>query len=168
MKFHPMQRICLFLLLSLFLLPLARMARAEDKVSQADIDKAVSLLKSTGYPYTTTKSPTVWVMNFNGTHLKDIQVIMAIGGDIDSDLIVFVTVAQKMQMPATADFRFKLLKFNHTLDQVKVGFDGDDDLSVRIDSSLRLSDAIYLTRVIDQVKNASDNIYGQIQGELVP
>ncbi len=168
MKFQSARRVCLLLLLSLFCLPFTRMARADEQVSQADINKAVGLLNSTGYPYITTKSPTVWVMHFTGTHLKDIKVVMAIGGDVDSDLIVFVTVAEKRQMPVNVDFRYKLLKFNHSLDQVKVGFDGDDDLSVRIDGSLRLADGIFLKRIIDQVKNASDDIYGQIQGDLQP
>jgi hypothetical protein len=77
-------------------------------------------------------------------------------------------VTPKATMPTTADFRYILLKANHEYDQVKVGLDGDDDLSVRIDASMRLADATYLKNVINQVKNASDEIYSKIQPQLIP
>ncbi len=50
---------------------------------------------------------------------------------------------------------------------MKVGFDGDDDLSVRIDGSLRVADATYLLNIVNQVKNSSDEIYGKIQPYLI-
>ncbi len=136
-------------------------------VPQPTIDKLVSLMKQDGFAYVTTSSPTVFVVHFTGDHLKDIKVIIALGGDEDSDLVVFVTVTPKATMPATADFRYKLLKMNHEFDQVKIGFDADDDLSVRIDGSIRVADATYMKNVINQVKNASDEIYGKIQSQLV-
>ncbi len=142
--------------------------KADEAANQGMIDKLVSLMQQDNYAYKTTSSPSVFVMHFTGTHLKDIKVILALGGDVDCDLIAFVTVTPKATMPTTADFRYQLLKFNHTLDQVKVGFDADDDLSVRIDGSIRLVDAAYLKIVIDQLKNASDDIYGQIQPQLNP
>jgi len=131
-------------------------------------DKLVRLLKEDNYNYVTTSSPTVFVIHLTGTNLKDIKVILAIGGDQDSDLVIFVTVTPKATMPPTADFRYTLLKANHDYDQVKVGFDGDDDLSVRIDGSMRLADAAYLKVLVDQVKNASDEIYGKIKPNLIP
>ena len=106
--------------------------------------------------------------SFDWDHLKDIKVILAIGTDDDSDLVAFVTVTPKATMPPTADFRYILLKANHEYDQVKVGFNGDDDLSVRIDASMRLADAMYLKNVINQVKNSSDEIYSKIQPQLIP
>lgn len=129
-------------------------------------DKLVRLLKEDGYDYKTTSSATVFVIHFTGDHLKDIKVVMAIADDEDSDLIVFVTVTPKATMPTTADFRYNLLKFNHEYDQVKVGFDRDDDLSVRIDGSMRVADATYLKSIVNQVKTASDEIYGKIQPDL--
>ena len=138
-------------------------------VPQATIDKLVTLMKQDNFNYTTTSSPTVFVVHFTADHLKDVKVIVALGGDedTDSDLVVFVTVTPKATMPPTADFRYKLLKMNHEFDQVKIGFDADDDLSVRIDGSMRVADATYLKNVINQVKNASDEIYGKIQSQLV-
>jgi hypothetical protein len=130
-------------------------------------DKLVRLLKEDNYDYRTTTSPTVFTVHFTGDHLKDIKVILALGEDVDSDLVIFVTVTPKATMPATSDFRYTLLKFNHEFDQVKVGLDGDDDLSVRVDGSMRLADAAYLKVLVDQVKNASDEIYGKIQPSLL-
>jgi hypothetical protein len=71
-------------------------------------------------------------------------------------------------MPPTAEFRYMLLKANHEYDQVKIGFNNDDDLLVRIDASMRLADALYLKNVVSQVKNSSDEIYGKIQPQLIP
>jgi hypothetical protein len=151
--------------------PLHAQTPADKAAAQALVDnteKLVRLMKEDNFSYVTTSSPTVFVIHFTGEHLKDIKVILAIGSDEDSDLVVFVTVTPKATMPPTTDFRFKLLKDNHDYDQVKVGFDGDDDLSVRIDASMRLADTTYLKNIVNQVKNASDEIYGEIQPSLVP
>ena len=154
---------------AVMLLSCAAVFAAAPLRAQSDADKAdklVRLLKEDGYDYKTTTSTTVFVVHFVGTNMKDIKVVLAVGGDTDSDLIVFVTVTPKATMPTTADFRYTLLKFNHEYDQVKVGFDADDDLSVRIDGSTRLADAAYLKVIVDQVRKASDEIYGKIQPNL--
>ncbi|MGH9564337.1 MAG: hypothetical protein ACRD3S_23020 [Terracidiphilus sp.] len=164
MHFRPRQFAAFMILISAawFAAPLLHAQTDAEKA-----DKLVRLLKADGYDYKTTNSPTVFVIHFTGTNLKDIKVVMAVGGDEDSDLVVFVTVASKATMPTTADFRYNLLKFNHEYDQVKVGFDGDDDLSVRIDGSIRLMDADFLKIIVTQMKTASDEIYGKIQPSLV-
>jgi hypothetical protein len=175
MNLRPKQIGACLLLLSAALFsaapPLHAQTPADKAAAQALVDKTeklVRLMKEDDFSYITTSSPTVFVIHFTGEHLKDIKVILAIGSDEDSDLVVFVTVTPKATMPTTADFRFKLLKANHDYDQVKVGFDGDDDLSVRIDASMRLADATYLKNIVNQVKNASDEIYGEIQPSLIP
>ncbi len=137
-------------------------------VPQANIDKLVSLLKANNYDYKTTSSPSVFVIHFVGKHLSDIKVILALGGDEDSDMVIFVTVTPKRTMPVTAEFRGHLLEQNHALNQVKIGFDADGDLSVRTDSSLRVCDARDFYNIVSQVKNASDDIYGKIQSQLLP
>ena len=157
---------CFVLLTSTLFIP-ALPAKAQ-QVPQATINKLVSLMQQDNFSYKTTTLPTVFHIHFTGDHLKDILVVLALGGDEDSDLVVFVTVTPKATMPTTADFRYTLLKFNHEFDQVKVGFDGDDDLSVRVDGSMRLADATYVKNVVNQVKNASDEIYGKIQPDLLP
>lgn len=69
-------------------------------------------------------------------------------------------------MPVTTDFMRTLLEENHELDQVKVGYDREGDLAVRIDSSVRVMDAAELREIVNQVKNASDEIYGMIEPSL--
>jgi hypothetical protein len=141
-------------------------ARAQSM--EAKTARLVSLMRDNNYAYKTTSSPTVFVIHLTGTHLSDVKVVLALGDDEDSDLVIFVTVVEKRRMPATADFRFKLLKANHEYDQVKIGFDGDDDLSVRADGSMRLADAVYLKHLVEQIKSSSDELYGKIQPDLLP
>jgi len=144
----------------------AQMTAAQVLAQKAD--KLVRLMKADHFNYDTTSSPTVFTIHFTGDHLKDIKVILAIGSDEDCDLVALVIVTPKATMPPTAEFRYMLLKANHEYDQVKIGFNNDDDLLVRIDASMRLADAIYLKNVVSQVKNSSDEIYGKIQPQLIP
>lgn len=155
-------RFCLFAAL-LFSLVLPMTAQTSDQ----GIAKMVSLMRANDYNFITTKSPTVWVIHFTGTHLKDIKVILALDTD-NNQMVIFVTVVEKRRMPVTTDFMHNLLKQNHALDRVKVGFDADDDLSVRIDAPLRIADATELHDIVTQIKNASDEIYGQIEPSLLP
>jgi len=155
-------RLCLLaaLLLS-FALPMAAQTSTDGTA------KMVSLMQANNYSFTTTRSPTVWVIHFTGTHLKDIKVVLAI--DVaNNQMVIFVTVVEKRRMPVTTDFLHQLLKFNHEFDRVKVGLDADDDLSVRIDAPLRISDATDFHDIVTQIKNASDEIYGKIEPNLLP
>ena len=155
-------RLCLFASL-LFSLVLPMAAQTTDQ----GIAKMVSLMQANSYNFVTTKSPTVWVIHFTGTHLKDIKVILAL--DVDNNqMVIFVTVVEKRRMPVTTDFLHTLLKMNHEFDRVKVGLDADDDLSVRIDAPLRLADATELHDIVTQIKNTSDEIYGKIEPQLLP
>lgn len=166
MNFRPRQFAASLILLSAAVICAAPPLHAQSVSEKTD--KLVRLLKEDGFDYHTTTSPSVFTIHFTGDHLKDIKVILAIGDDSDSDLVVFVTVTPKATMPTTADFRYQLLKFNHEFDQVKVGFDSDDDLSIRVDGSMRVADAAYLKAIVNQVKNSSDEIYGKIQPSLLP
>jgi hypothetical protein len=147
--------------------PFAAHAQEQTPSNADGIAKMVRMMTECGYSYQGTRSSTVWKINLTGTHMSAIKVVLAIGGDIDSDLIVFVTVVEKQYMPVTTDFMSNLLKQNHEMDQVKIGYDADGDLEVRTDTSLRLADAQMLKHVVEQVRNVSDDIYGQIQPSLV-
>jgi hypothetical protein len=155
-------RLCLFaaLLLSL-VLPMAA------QTSEQETAKMVGLMQANSYNFVTTRSPTVWVIHFTGAHLKDVKVVLALD-DSNSQMVIFVTVVEKRRMPVTTDFLHTLLKFNHEFDRVKVGLDADDDLSVRIDAPLRIADATELHDIVTQIKNASDEIYGKIEPQLLP
>jgi hypothetical protein len=155
-------RLCLLaaLLLSLAL-PMAAQSSTEGSA------KMVSLMKACNFDFHTTNSPTVWVIHFTGTHLKDIKIVLALDA-ADNQMVIFVTVVEKRRMPVTTDFLRTLLKFNHEFDRVKVGLDSDDDLSVRIDAPLRLADAQEFHDIVNQIKNSSDEIYGKIEPQLLP
>jgi hypothetical protein len=157
-------RLCLFMVL---VLPAGRLPAAEP-VPPQNIEKMVGLLRASGYSYRTTNSPTVWVVHLSGKHLSDIKVILALGTDADSDLVIFVTLVEKRRMPVTVDFRGQLLEQAHVMNQVKIAFDRDGDLSVRFDASLRLADPAFLKNVVTQITNVSDDLYGQIEPQLLP
>jgi hypothetical protein len=165
---RSMLRAC-FLAIVLLVPAIPFVAHAQDQTpANADgIAKMTRLMTECGYHFEATRSNTVWKINLTGTHMPSIKVVLAIGGDADSDLIVFVTVVEKQYMPVTTDFMSNLLKQNHEMDQVKIGYDADGDLEVRTDTSLRLTDAQMLKHVVEQVRNVSDDIYGQIQPSLV-
>jgi hypothetical protein len=155
-------RLCLFTALVFSLvLPMAA------QTAEQGTAKMVSLMQANNYNFITTRSPTVWVIHFTGSHLKDVKVILALDTD-NNQMVIFVTVVEKRRMPVTTDFLHTLLKFNHEFDRVKVGLDADDDLSVRIDAPLRLADASELHDIVTQIKNASDEIYGKIEPQLLP
>jgi hypothetical protein len=151
--------------LAALLLPLA----VQSPTQSADVvAKVVSLMQADNYTYHNTNSPSVWTIHFTGAHLKDIKVVVAVGSGDDSSVIAFVTVTEKRRMPVTTDFMRTLLEENHKLDRVKVGYDADGDLEVRIDAMLRVTDAPEFKNIVDQVKNASDEIYGLIEPQLAP
>jgi hypothetical protein len=152
----------IWLLLSLFLLP--TVARAKSFSTDDSAAKVVNLMRADSYNYLSTKSPTVWMIPFTGDHLKNIKVVVTVK---DSTMVVFVTVAENQHLPVTTDFMRALLEQNHELDRVKVGYDREGDLSVRIDGSVRVMDAAELREIVNQVKNASDEIYGMIEPSLL-
>ena len=171
-RFAPSARLCL--VLSVFLLPLgARAASPSTDASRiapfvsttdASAAKIVSLMQADSYNYLNTKSPTVWMIPFNGDHLKDIRVVVTVK---DGTMVVFSTIVQGERMPMTTDFMRTLLEENHELDRVKIGYDHEGDLSVRIDGNVRVVDAAELREIVNQVRNASDEIYGLIQPSLL-
>jgi hypothetical protein len=150
------------LLLATLLSPLAAPAQ-----SAADLAKVVSLMQADSYSYKTTTSPSVWTIHFAGDNLKDIKVVVAVGSGDDPAVIVFVTVTEKKTMPVTTDFMRTLLQQNHQMDRVKIAYDADGDLEVRIDATLRVTDAPEFKGIVDQVKNVSDELYGDIKSQLI-
>ena len=154
------------LLLSLALLqPFAVPARAQ---SGDDIAKVISLMNADGYNFNATNSKSVWAIHFKGNNLKDIRVGITVSPEPAATLVVFVTVAEKRRLPVTTDFMRKLLEEDEKMDRVKIGYDGDGDLTVRVDARLRVTDAQEFKSIVDQAKNASDELYGMIEPQLAP
>src|SRR5436309_1603520 len=77
------------------------------------------LLEVSGYKFKELK-PTVWKIDFTGKSLASFEVRLATSDDL---LVSFVIVAKRQEMQISSDLMKKLLKFNHDLDRVKVGFD---------------------------------------------
>ena len=143
----------------------APLSRPADALATGDnAAKVVSFMRADSYNFVPTKSPTVWMIPFTGDHLKDIRVVVTVK---DTTMVVFVTVVQNQRLPITTDFMRTLLEQNHELDRVKVGYDREGDLSVRIDGSMRVMDAAELLEIVNQVRNASDEIYGIIEPSLL-
>ena len=82
-------------------------------------------------------------------------------------MVAFVTLVQGQRLPATTEFMRTLLEQNHEFDRVKIGYDREGDLSVRIDGSVRVMDAAELREIVNQVREASDEIYGVIEPNLL-
>ena len=156
-------RSVLLALLVIFLLVVPTLLSAQ--TTEDSRQKVISLMRACNYDYTTTRSPTVWVIHFTGERLKDVKVILAVENDTQ---VTFVTVVEKRRMPVTTGFMRTLLERNHKMDRVKVGFDADGDLSVRIDSTVHITDVDEFRAIVTQVKAASDEIYGIIEPSLLP
>jgi hypothetical protein len=117
-----------------------------------------ALLKQTGYTYTT-HNATTWSIDLNKKNLGKVKVILSTGSDI---LVTFVIVAKKPNIQKTPQLMDALLTANHDYDYTKIGLDKDGDMFVRIDMPLRTLDATELKAVIDQVANASDEVYAKV------
>lgn len=139
------------LLVALWIGSLSQPAAAQS----VDMD---AMLKETGYTYTT-HNATTWSIDLNRQHLGKTKVILSTGSDI---LVTFVIVAKKAAIQKTPQMMDALLIANHDYDYTKIGLDKDGDMFVRIDMPLRSVDAAELKSIIDQVANASDEVYVKV------
>jgi hypothetical protein len=136
---------------------------AEPSATTASAAKITYLAKASGYAFTA-KTDTVWYADWHGKTLKNFRVVLAVEGDL---MVAFVTAATKPQFEVTPEFLQTLLKFNNSLDFVKVGLDRDGDIFVRSDSSVRTLDAQAFKEVVDQVAASTDEVYAGIAPYLV-
>ncbi len=136
------------------------------QMSATDVSAARvnTLLGQSGYTFVQIPGKAVWTIDFTGKSLPKFKVILAAQDDL---LVVFVTIAQKKNIPLSADFMMKMLRFDHSLDRVKVGIDDDGDAFVRIDLSVRILDIQEFKLNIEQVAAAANEVYGGIQSSLV-
>ncbi|MBV8752510.1 MAG: YbjN domain-containing protein [Hyphomicrobiales bacterium] len=117
-----------------------------------------AMLKQTGYTYNT-HNPTTWSVDLTRKNFGKMRVILSTGSDM---LVTFVILAKKAKIQKTPQMMDALLTANHDYDYTKIGLDKDGDMFVRIDMPLRTIDATELKSVIDQVANASDEIYVKV------
>jgi hypothetical protein len=130
-------------------------ARAAAQTTALSSARVNDLLNQSGYTVVR-KTDTVWYVEFTGKELKKFKVIFAVQDDL---LVTFVNPATKAQMDVTPEFMRKVMKLNHSLDRVKVGLDADDDLFVRVDSTVRIMDLTELKAVVSQVSAAADESF---------
>jgi hypothetical protein len=128
---------------------------AQEKPAGGGAAKVDQIAKASGYDFSR-KTDAVWAADFTGKNLKNFRLIVAIQDDV---LVTFVTIAEKAKMPVNTAFMRKLLRYNSTLDRVKIGYDDDGDLFVRCDASVRVLDAKEFHSIVDQVSAASDEVY---------
>ena len=131
--------------------------------AQSGVGKIAQLLKASSYDFSQ-KTDTVWSADFKGKSLSTFRLVVAVQDDV---MVTFVTVAEKARIPLSADFMHKLLRYNSTLDRVKIGLDDDGDLFVRCDASVRVLDSKELAAIVDQVSAAADEVYKGIATSLI-
>lgn len=139
-------------------------APAPLKLDKASATKIVQMLEESGAGYAKA-ADNVWVAKFIGKQKAEI-VVMVIGHE--NMLILSGVIAEKKEFKVSPDLMMQLLRLNDQYDRVKVGIDGDGDLFVRIDLSIRVVDAREFKENLDQASAAADEIYGAIKAHLLP
>jgi hypothetical protein len=131
-----------------------RTANAQTSVAQVDQWLAVS-----NYVYKKTGNGT-WLITYRAKTPTELWVLVAAGTDF---VVVGVVVALKRDMVFTNDFMFKLLRLNHALDYVKIGFDNDEDLFVRSEVKTKGLDLQDFKTIVETVATATDTLKGEIK-----
>jgi hypothetical protein len=108
----------------------------------------------------------VWSLAFKGKSLGTFNIFLATvqGSDI---IVIGTVIAEKENVRFDQDLLYKLLKYNHVADYVKVGIDEQGDLFLRAEVSGRLIDQQEFLSVLEQVAAAADQLHGQIRTSLV-
>ncbi len=130
--------------------------------AQSPEAKIEQILKDTGFSYKAHKAG-VWSIDFERKTLGKFKVIISTGPDI---VVTFAIVAKKANINRTLKLVETLLLANHDYDYVKVGLDKDGDFFVRIDNQIRTTDVPEMKDTINQVANASEEIFVKVSGSI--
>ena len=130
----------------------------------AAANKVTQLLQASGYQFAT-HTPIVWSVTRTGSSLKSFKVVISVSEEL---MVIFVTVVPKARMRMTPEFMQSLLRFNYSLDRVKVAIDDDGDLCVRSDSSVRLADVQEFKVLVEQVAASSNEVYEKSNAFIIP
>lgn len=131
-------------------------------LAQSAPSKFEQALKETGFAYKT-HNATTWSIDFERKTLGKFKVILSTGTDI---AVTFAILAKKANINKTPRLMDALLSANHDYDYVKVGLDKDGDLFVRVDDWLPTLNARHLKDTINQVANASEEIYVKVADSI--
>lgn len=133
-------------------------ASAAKGKSAVETGKVERLLDGTGYKFVKRK-PNVWSMAFAGKTLGKSVVVLT---ETPKLLVIFTIVGTSAATDKTPQLMQILLRANSTFDYVKIGFDQDGDLFVRLDAPVRGTDSRQLKTDLDQLMSASDELAGQV------
>lgn len=109
--------------------------------------KVIELLEATGMNYEK-RSPTSWMVRYEGTGGADIPVVLA---QADSILVLVAIAAAGSEIRQSTDLFRDLLTFNIDADYIKAGIDDDGDYQIRADVKLVTLTADLLKELMDQV-----------------
>jgi hypothetical protein len=137
-------------------------AQATDPGVAANAAKLGQLLKQSGYTYKTHSSNT-WSIELQRKNMGTVRVITSVGSDL---IVTFAMLAKKANIQKTLPFLDTLATANHEYDYAKIGLDKDGDLFVRIDTPSRLIDVKEFKSIVEQVANASDEVYAKVSGSI--
>ncbi|MBS1787152.1 MAG: hypothetical protein JST85_05485 [Acidobacteria bacterium] len=137
---------------------------AKPAVDKALISKTEQLLKSSGHVFGQI-TDNAWSVRFRGNTLDDIAVTTIVSRE--GLLVLSVVVAEKKEFRATPELMSKLLRLNNDYDRLKIGIKDNGNLFVRIDMSLRVTDAEEFKLNVEQVSAAADEIATAIKPYLV-
>jgi hypothetical protein len=138
---------------------------AEAPATQSAVKKTAQFLEQFGGTYTKI-SDAVWVVPFKGKEIDNLEVLVVVSPE--SNLIVLgATVVKKKNLKQSQTLLYRLLKYNHVADYVKVGFDDDDDLFVRADLNTKTLEFQSFKEILEQVGAVADELYTQVKPDLM-
>ena len=137
-------------------------AKKDSGRAKQESAKVDQMLKQTGFKFTT-HNPNTWSIDFERKTLGKFKVIMSTGSDI---LVTFAILAKQANINKSPQLIETLLGANHEYDYVKIGLDKDGDMFVRTDTLLRTLDSRALKDVINQVANASEEVFVKVAGSV--
>jgi len=130
--------------------------------AQPEAARIEKMLKDAGLSYKT-HTPNTWSIEFERKTLGKFRVIVSTGSDI---VVTFAIIAKKANINKTPKLMETLLTANHEYDYVKIGFDNDGDLFVRVDNLMRTTDSREMKDTVNQVANASEELFQKIAGSI--
>lgn len=124
---------------------------------------AQKVAADSGYQYEEL-DPQIWRFLFAGKHMPEIDVIAVWQGQL---FILGAILTSRQFLRESMQFMEQLLFLNNNLDRVKIGYNHENMLFVRVDLSVRNLDPQEFKDALDQVSAATDFVYGAIKPFLI-
>jgi Putative bacterial sensory transduction regulator len=127
--------------------------------------KIEQFLEQFGGTYTK-RTEGIWIVPFQGKSLESLEIFVAVSQETDT-LLMGATLVNKKNLRVSESLLYQLLKFNHSADYVKVGFDDDEDLFLRAELNAKTIDSKSFKEILEQVGAATDELHAQIKPALI-